>query len=158
MKKVTLFVLLAFPCLLYAQFFTGYYESEPQMEGFDHFWIKHRHGDEAKYDGIFTLHAYIGHNEAWSQTAITIHGAEAEGFIEKYGEGKDILSVHKMKLLWDGLEWEFFMLGFKEEHHTSFIVVEEVFSDESETELLEINQYRWTKALHLSKKSVVQHH
>ena len=49
------------------------------------------------------------------------------------------------------------MLGYKDDHHTSFIVVEEVFSDELESELLEIKQYHWTKALHLSKKNLVQH-
>lgn len=157
MKKVVLLALLFTPSLVFAQFFSGYYESEPKMEGFDHFSIKHRHGDESKYEGVFTLHAYIGHTEMWSQDAETIHGEEADYFVQTYGADKEILSVHKMKLLWDGLEWEFFMLGYKEGHHTSFIVIEEVFADESKNELLEIKRYQWTKALHLSKKSLVSH-
>jgi hypothetical protein len=157
MKKVVFSLLVALPSLLSAQFFSGYYQSEPQMEGFDHFVVKHKHGDEGRYDGVFSLHAYIGHDEMWSQNAQTIHGDEAQYFIKKYSGGEDILSVHKMKIIWDGVEWEFFMLGYLDKHHHGrFIVVEEIFSDKTENELLELKKYYWKKGHHLSKKSLVK--
>ena len=158
MKQVVCIGLFLGPFFLSAQFFSGYYESTPQMEGFDHFEIKHQHGDEGKYEGIFTLHAFVGHDEMWSEEAVTIHADEADYFIEQYGEGKDILSVHKMKILWDGLEWEFFLLGYLDDHHHGqFIVVEELFTDASETVLKEVRKYTWSKAHHLSLRGLVKH-
>ena len=159
MKKVVLFGCLIAPFWLFGQFFSGYYESTPKMEGFDHFEIKHQHGDEGRYEGVFTLHAYVGHDEMWSEEALTIHGEEAENFINLYGEGRDILSVHQMKILWDGLEWEFFLLGYLDDRqHGQFIVVEELFTDATETELKELKKYTWTKAHHISLRNLVRHH
>jgi hypothetical protein len=157
MKKVVLYLTILVPNLLFAQFFSGYYESEPRMDGFDHFVIKHKHGDEGRYEGVFSLHAYVGHDEMWSEHAVTIRGEEAQYFIDKYGKGNDIVSVHKMKIYWDGLEWEFFMMGYLDEHnHGRFIVVEELFADEEETELLQVNVYYWNKAHHLLKSGLVK--
>lgn len=158
MQKVVLGILLLSPLYLSAQFFSGYYQSNPQMEGFDHFEIKHHQGDEGKYEGVFTLHAFVDHQEMWSQSAQTIHGEEAQYFIEKYGDDQEILSVHKMKIEWDGLEWEFFMLGMLDEHnHGKFIVIEELFNDESESKLISIKKYDWSKTHHLTLRGLVKH-
>lgn len=128
------------------------------MEGFDHFEIRHEQGDQGKFEGVFTLHAYVDHMEMWAEEAVTITGEEADYFIEKYGEQRTIVSVHKMKILWDGLEWEFFLLGYLDrDDHGQFIVVEELFSDESEDELLEVKRYTWTKAHHISRRNLVKH-
>ncbi|MFT5953492.1 MAG: hypothetical protein ACI8QD_000328, partial [Cyclobacteriaceae bacterium] len=39
--------------------------------------------------------------------------------------------------------------------HGEFIVVEELFSDETETELKEVKRYHWKKAHHLGLKQLV---
>jgi hypothetical protein len=156
MKLYIFLIVLFLPIAVFAQFFSGKYVSAPEMEGFDHFEIKHKHGDEGGFEGIFDLHAFVAHQEMWSQPAITLHGVEADSFVQKYGEGKDILSVHKMKILWDGFEWEFFLLGYLDSKgHGEFIVVEELFSDETETELKEVKRYHWKKAHHLGLKQLV---
>ena len=158
MKQVVALWFLCGPYVLSAQFFSGYYESTPQMEGFDHFEIDHEHGDEGRYDTFFTLHAYVDHQEMWAEEAVTITGEEADYFIETYGEERAILSVHKMKILWDGLEWEFFLLSYLDkDDHGKFIVVEELFTDETETELKEVRRYTWSKAHHLSLRGLVRH-
>jgi hypothetical protein len=158
MKQVIFFGLVMGPYFLLAQFFSGYYESTPLMEGFDHFEIKHLHGEEGRYEGVFTLHAFVGDDEMWSEEAVTIHGEEADYFISQYGEGRDILSVHKMRILWDGLEWEFFLLGYMDHRdHGRFIVVEELFTDASETQLKDVRKYHWAKVHHLSLKGLVKH-
>ena len=153
MKKVAFILWAISPILTQAQFFSGTYQSTPSMESFDHFKIKHKHGDEGKYEGHFDVHAFVGHDEIFQQTAETIHGSLADQIIKDYGEGKNILSVHEMKVFLDGVEWEVFLLGYLDQHkHGQFIIVEEVFEDESETELIEIKKYHWTKAHHLVSK------
>jgi hypothetical protein len=133
-----------------AQFFSGYYVSDPQLEGFHHFKIKHDHGDAGKYEGVFNLKGYMHKDVLWDQEAVTIHGEEADYFIEKYGEERNILSVHEMKMMWDGNEFVVVMLGYLDEKdHGRFVVVEEIFNDESETELLEVKQYHWVKGRHI---------
>ncbi len=150
MKKLALLTLLVFPLVLSAQFFSGYYVSLPAVEDFHHFKIKHHSEHEGKYEGTFSLKAYIGKDVVWEQKAVTIHGEEAEDFIRRYGEGKDILSVHKLKMMWDGNEWEFFFLGYLDKkNHGRFIVVEEIFNDETETELLKVEKFYWNKGHHL---------
>lgn len=157
MNRMALVLLFSIPTFLQAQFFSGYYQSEPRMEGFDHFIIRHQHGDEGKYEGIFTLHAFVDGMEMFAYPAETVKGEEAQYFIDRYGSQKDILSVHKMKIMWDGVEWEFFMLGYLDKQgHGRFVVVEEIFDDEEESTLLSINQYLWTRSHHLSRKYLVK--
>lgn len=152
MKKLIIVCGLALPLALNAQFFTGNYVSEPQVEGFDRFYIKHNHGDEGRYEGVFSLKGFMGKYQMWVERAETIHGDEADKMIKEYGGGLDILSVHKMKMMWDGVEWEFFLLGYLDEkNHGAFVVVEELFTDETETTLLELNTFHWVKGKHASK-------
>lgn len=71
--------------------------------------------------------------------------------IKEYNNGKDIISVHFLKFLWDGNEWEYFLLGYiGEDKHRHFVIVEEIFNDETESELLEFNKFDWVKAHHIT--------
>ncbi len=129
----------------YSQF-SGFYRSSPKIPGFDHFKIHHHHEHAGKYNGTFSLKAFYDRGLLWEEEAKTVEGEEIDALVAQYGQGKDILSVHEMKIYWDGEEWEFFMLGYLDKkHHGAFIVVEEVFTDDTEEELLEIKTYKWIK-------------
>ena len=143
MSKIGIFfcgLLLSFG--LSAQHLTGYYESDPQMEDYDHFKVHHYHKS-------LEVKAYIAGGELWRCIAEEVTGEQAEYFIENYGKGKDIYSVHFVSTLLDGLEWEFFLLGYADEKGKNrFIVVEEIFTDQSREKLLEINTFEWSHTHH----------
>lgn len=140
---IIFFGALAISLAAESQHLTGYYESEPKMEDYDHFKIHH-------YHKALEVKAYINGGELWRSLADEVTGEKAEAFIDEYGEGKDITSVHMVNVLLDGLEWEFFLLAYSDEKGKNrFIVVEEIFTDESEEELLEINTFEW---LHIHHK------
>ncbi len=151
MKKVTTLLLLTTAFYSSAQFFTGYYVSDPQVHSFDHFKLKHKH-DQTQLDGDLTIHAYIGHNELWEQTAHFVDDdAKRAKLIEDYNHGEDIISAHILKFMWDGNEWEYILLGYiGQDKHRHFIVIEEIFNDETETRLLEFNRFDWVKGHHLT--------
>lgn len=153
MKLIITLTLLSFTSFASAQFYTGYYVSDPQVHSLDHFKIKQAHG-HTKLDGDLTIHAFIDHEEMWEQTA---HAVEDEmkksKLISAYNHGEEIISTHILKFMWDGNEWEYILLGYLEEDgHRHFIVIEEVFNDESETKLLEFNRFDWVKGHHLTDK------
>ena len=164
MKKIALIIwlllLIVFmlPSTVTAQFFSGYYSSEPQVEGFHHFKIKHHQEHEGKYEGVFSMKAYVADHLVWEREAVTIHGDEADRMVADYGEGKEIVSVHKLRMLWDGVEWDFFFLGYLDaKGHGRFIVVEEIFSDETETDLLSIDKFHWSKGRHFQAELTALH-
>lgn len=133
---------LVWSLFAFSQHLTGYYESDPQMEDYDHFKIHHYHKS-------LELKAYIDGGELWRSIADEISGEQAQYFIDNYSEGEDVTSVHFVNMLLDGLEWEFFLLAYVDDRgKNAFIVVEEIFTDESEEELLEINTFRWTHTHH----------
>lgn len=146
---VTLIMLVASYCTS-AQFYTGYYVSDPQVHSFDHFKIKHQH-DQTKIDGDLIIHAFIENKEVWEQRAHFVENeSERDDLIAKYSHGEDIISAHILKFLWDGNEWEYILLGYiAEDKHRHFIVIEEIFNDESETRLLEFNRFDWIKGHHI---------
>lgn len=154
MKKIT--TLLLFITAFYAsgQFYSGYYVSDPQVHAFDHFKIKHKH-DHTQLDGDLIIHAYLGHDELWEQTAHYVTDDKKRNtLIADYGHGEEIISCHILKFMWDGNEWEYILLGYiAEDNHRHFIVIEEIFNDESETRLLEFNRFDWIKGHHLSAAS-----
>ncbi len=125
-----------------AQHLTGYYESDPPMENYDHFKIHHKKGQ-------LVVRAFIKNGELWSTLAYEIDDVEADYFIKKYGQEKDVTSVHQLKVLLDGLDWEFFLLAYKDTNNKNrFIVVEEIFMDETKEELLELHQFEWSHIHH----------
>ena len=140
MLKLKMFIagMVLFSISAFSQHLTGYYESDPQMENYDHFKIHHRHDH-------LEVRAYIGNGELWTTEALLITDEKADYFIKNYGQGKTITSVHELIVKFDGLDWEFFLLAFKDEKGKNrFIVIEEIFMDETETELLELNQFEWS--------------
>ncbi|SNS80727.1 hypothetical protein SAMN05421640_1314 [Ekhidna lutea] len=151
MKLFATSLLLLFSVLSYSQYYTGYYLSDPQVHSFDHFKIKQAHG-HTKIDGDLTIHAYLGHSELWEQTAHFVANDEERGkLIAEYSHGEEIISVHVLKFMWDGNEWEYILLGYHgEDKHRHFIVIEEIFNDESESELLEFHRFDWVKGHHLT--------
>ncbi|MEQ6169019.1 hypothetical protein AAOE16_17600 [Ekhidna sp. MALMAid0563] len=152
----TIATLLLFFTALYvsSQYYSGYYVSAPQVHSFDHFKIKHKH-DHTKLDGNLIIHAYLDNDELWEQTAHFVSDDELrEKIITDYSHGEDIISVHMLKFLWDGNEWEYILLGYiANDNHRHFIVIEEIFNDESETELLEFHRFDWVKGHHLTAAS-----
>ncbi len=155
-KLVTTFVFALIALTSYSQYYTGYYVSAPQVHSFDHFTIKQEKDSDSKLEGDMVLHAFCTkRQELWEFKASYIDDAEQrEYLIGEYGGGKNIISVHFLKFLWDGNEWEYFLLGYiGEDKHRHFVVIEEIFNDESETELLEFNTFDWVKGHHLAQAS-----
>ena len=138
-----------------AQFYTGYYMSDPQVHSFDHFRIRQAKSEEGKLQGDLQIHAYEEKIELWTQTAHYVTDkTHYNDFVAKYNYGKEIISVHQLKFMWDGNEWEYVLLGYvATDKHRHFIVIEEIFNDESETELLEFHKMDWIKAHHLIASS-----
>ena len=151
MKKIILIILIFSALGSKAQFYTGYYVSAPQVHAFDHFKIKQSHG-HTKLDGDLNIHAFIGHKEIWDRTAEYVADDEERNrLISDYSHGEDVISVHILKFMWDGNEWEYILLGYiADDKHRHFIIIEEIFNDDSETELLEFNRFDWVKGHHLT--------
>ncbi|MEP1032103.1 hypothetical protein [Ekhidna sp.] len=150
MKPFTTLILLIISHFSSAQFYSGYYVSDPQVHSFDHFRIKHEH-DHTKLDGDLIVHAFIGHNELWEQSAhFVTDDLVRDELIANYGHREDIISAHILKFMWDGNEWEYILLGYMaEDKHRHFIVIEEIFNDETESRLLEFNRFDWIKGHHI---------
>lgn len=155
MKKiVTLIAFILTSLFVKAQYYSGYYVSDPQVHSFHHFKIK-QEKDESKIEGDLLVHAYCDKNELWEQRATLIDDQEQRQYlINTYGNGKKIVSLHFLKFLWDGNEWEYFLLGYLgEDKHRHFVVIEEIFNDETETQLIELNTFDWVKGHHLTTSS-----
>lgn len=150
-KLVAISILLAISHFSTAQYYTGYYVSDPQVHSFDHFKIKQEKND-SKLEGNLLVHAFIERQEIWSQTASYVEDdSEKSRLIELYQHGEEIVSVHELKFMWDGNEWEYILLGYMgDDKHRHFIIIEEVFNDETETRLLDFNRFDWVKAHHLT--------
>ncbi len=154
MKPLITLFFLTLTFFSHGQFYTGHYVSDPQVHAFDHFKIKHLH-DHTKLDGDLIIHAYIDHDELWSEKAEYVNDeTEREALITEYGHGEEIISAHILKFMLDGNEWEYILLGYiAEDNHRHFIVIEEIFNDDSETELLEFNRFDWVKGHHLTSSA-----
>lgn len=153
-KLITTITLLTLAHFSNAQYYTGYYVSAPQVHSFDHFKIKQEKAD-SKLQGDLSIHAFDGKLELWNQTAAFVEDDnERLKIVESYQHEKEIVSVHVLKFMWDGNEWEYIMLGYMgDDNHRHFIVIEEIFNDETETRRLEFNRFDWVKAHHLSTAS-----
>lgn len=152
-KSVATFTLIIAALFTYGQYYTGYYVSAPQVHDFDHFKIKQHKDGHTKLDGDLEMHAYCSKkDELWEMTAEYVEEEdERNSLIKEYGNGKNIISVHFLKFLWDGNEYEYFLLGYQgDDKHRHFVVVEEIFEDETETTLLEFNKFDWVKAHHIT--------
>ncbi|MEP0987310.1 hypothetical protein [Ekhidna sp.] len=150
MKTVTVILLSILSLCSSAQFYSGYYVSDPQVHSFDHFKIKHKH-DHTQLDGDLIIHAYLDNDELWEQSAHYVEDDELRSkLIEDYSHGEDVISVHLLKFMWDGNEWEYILLGYiNPDKHRHFIVIEEIFNDETETRLIEFNRFDWIKGHHI---------
>lgn len=129
--------------------------SEPQVHSFDRFKIK-QEKDDSKLEGDMILHSFCTKKqELWEMKAEFVDDKEQRDYlIKEYGGDREIVSVHILKFLWDGNEWEYFLLGYHgRDKHRHFVVVEEIFNDETETELLEFNKFDWVKSHHLTQNS-----
>ena len=113
------------------------------MENFHHFRINHRHDH-------FEIHAYLEGGELWSSVATEITDVQKDYFIREYGQGKDIRYVHRYKVLLDGLDWEFILLSYEDADtgKNRYVVVEEIFFDETQEELLEVHVFDWSHTHH----------
>ncbi|MEQ8907543.1 hypothetical protein [Ekhidna sp.] len=154
MRKITTLLLLTTAFCSSGQFYSGFYVSDPQVHAFDHFKIKHKH-DHTQLDGDLIIHAYTDREELWERTAHYVADEQKRSsLIADYGHGEQIISCHVLKFMWDGNEWEYILLGYiAPDKHLHFIVIEEIFNDETETRLLEFNRFDWVKGRHISSAS-----
>jgi hypothetical protein len=143
MTRIVLLTMVLFSAIIsHAQRLTGYYESEPPMEDLDHFRITH-------HQDLFEVKAFLNEGLLWSSEAMEMSGEGAEYFVNEYGQGRDIQSVHRLQVLLDGLDWEIFLLAYVDENGKNrYIVVEEIFLDETEQDLLEVNVFEWSHTHH----------
>ena len=134
-----------------AQFYTGYYVSDPQVHSFHHFKIHQDRDASGKLKGDLHIKAFNKDTYLWKQPATYVENQDLyDELIDKYAHGEEIISVHMLRFMWDGNEWEYIMLGYiAPDKHRHFIVSEEVFEDESETVLREFNRFDWVKGHHL---------
>lgn len=147
MKKLLLTTFLFFVVgFSYAQYYTGYYVSDKKVHSFDHFKIKQDKTND-KTHGDLHVSAFAGDKLLWENVMTYVEPASRRNYyVENYGEGREIISVHELKFMWDGNEWEYILLGYHhEDRHRHFIVIEEIFNDESETELKEFNRFDWVR-------------
>ncbi|MEO9806564.1 MAG: hypothetical protein ABJF04_25105 [Reichenbachiella sp.] len=145
MKRLITFLSLSLILALSAnaQFYSGKFRSEPELEDFDHF-IVIQHPHHHKYGGTLSVKAFVKSGELWHSKANVVDEETAKKFIEKFGNDLDILSVYELDIELDGEVWEFFMLGYENEHNqASFVVVEEIFDNIYDSEPVEVNTFTW---------------
>ena len=148
----TLFIATVVSLLLstvsYGQFYSGKYQSSPQLEDFDHF-VVHQHPHHHKYGGDLTVKAFVDNQQLWHATARLIPKEQANDFTQKFASSKKILSVYELDIELDGEEWEYFLLGYEDENKkSSFVVVEEIFDIDDTSKALEINTFEWNRVAH----------
>ena len=137
---------------LSAQFYTGYYVSDPQVHSFHHFKIHQDRDESGKLKGDLHIRAFNEDTYLWNQAASHVDDPQLyDTLVKKYAHGKEVISVHMLKFMWDGNEWEYIMLGYiAPDKHRHFIVIEEVFEDATETNLLQFHRFDWVKGHHLT--------
>ncbi|MEP2024884.1 MAG: hypothetical protein ABJH98_14090 [Reichenbachiella sp.] len=148
MKTLITFLILSLVLVLNTkgQFYSGKFESVPVLEDFDHF-VVHQHPHHHKYGGTLDVKAFVKSGELWHSTAEPVDEETAKVFIEKFGQGLDILSVYELDIELDGEVWEFFMLGYENEYKkASFVVVEEIFDDIYDSEPVEVHTFHWDRS------------
>lgn len=152
MKKslMIFFIQLLFSFSISAQFFSGYFISDPPQEEFEHLKIHHHHSKHHKFDGDLSVKGFSEHGELWEMKAAVITGAKAAFFIKKFGDVNEIQTVYEVKIALDGVEEDFIMLGFEgADGHPEFVTVEEIFESTKEEELIELKTFKLIKAHHL---------
>ncbi|MFY0598352.1 MAG: hypothetical protein JXR03_01690 [Cyclobacteriaceae bacterium] len=153
MKKPLLifFIQLLIISSVSAQFFSGYFVSDPPQEEFEHLKIHHHHSKHHKYEGDLSVKAFLEFGELWELKANMIDGEKANFFVERFGRGKEIQTVYEIKIQLDGVEEDFILMGYEgENHHPAFIAIEELFENEKEEELIDVKSFRLVKAHHLN--------
>ncbi|MFY0652864.1 MAG: hypothetical protein JXQ96_12550 [Cyclobacteriaceae bacterium] len=152
MKKLLLsmFCVITF-CSAQAQFYSGKYTCNPQMEDFDHI-VVHQHPHHHQYGGDLTVKAFVEHGELWHSKAELLSDDKANEIIKKFGDNQEILSVYELEIELDGEDWEYFLLGYKDDNEKgSFIVVEEIFDIGDKTKAIEINTFKLNRIAHHHK-------
>lgn len=147
MSRFLIVILLQFGVSTsYAQFFSGKYHSEPIVEEFDYLKVHHHHTKHHKYEGDLTVKGFGRTSELWELKAKMINGEKAEFFINKFGAGEKILTVYEFKLEIDGIEEDYILLGYENgKKHGQFIVIEEVFTDTAEEDMLSLKTFKLLK-------------
>lgn len=154
-KLYIFFVFLAITAnSAYSQFYSGKFISTPQMEDFDHM-IIHQHPHHHKYGGDLSIKAFIPQGELWHSTARLLDDEKATAITNKFAKGKEILSVYELDIELDGEEWEYFLLGYKDQNDKGqFIVIEEIFDIEDKSNPIEINLFEWKRKEHHQAKGL----
>ena len=135
-----------------AQIYSGFYVSEPSVHSFHHFKIHQDRDDSGKLKGDLHIRAYNEESYLWEQAAKHIDDPVLyDELVANYAGEEKVISVHMLKFMWDGNEWEYIMLGYiAADKHRHFIVIEEVFSCECKTLRLRFNRFDWVKGHHLA--------
>ncbi|WP_422360256.1 hypothetical protein [Reichenbachiella sp.] len=147
MKTLTTFLIISLISILnvQGQFYSGKFKSEPALEDFDHF-VVHQHPHHHKYGGTLDVRAFVKSGELWRSTAKPVDEDKAKEFIDKFGGDLEVLSVYELDIELDGEVWEFFMLGYENDHKkASFLVVEEIFDNIYDSEPVEVHTFTWDR-------------
>lgn len=150
-KYVAIFFIQLFAATtLSAQFFSGYYVSDPPMDEFEHLKVHHHHFKHDKYHGDLSVKGFSEFGELWELKATMITGDRAAKIISKFGEEEKVETVYEFKIAVDGIEEDFILLGYVGRRgHPEFIAIEEIFASEQEIDLLELKSFKLIKAHHL---------
>ena len=135
-----------------AQFFSGKYLPDQTIDQFTHLKVHHHHHKTDKYHGDLEVKGYSDFGMLWEVRATMLSQQDAAPLIAKHNGEEAIKTVYEFKIAVDGIEEEYFLLGYEQANgHPAFIVVEEIFASVAEVDMLELKSFRLMKANDLAR-------
>ncbi|UXX79606.1 hypothetical protein N7E81_00585 [Reichenbachiella carrageenanivorans] len=127
-----------------AQFYTGKFRSEPQLQDFDQF-IVVQHPHHVKYGGAVSVEAFDKAGDLWQSKAVPLEAADTDRLIRHADNSLNVQSAYDLKVTLGQEIWEFYLLGYEnEQQEVSFIVVEKDMENHiSDQEYVEVNTFTW---------------
>ena len=150
--QLTLALMLVGALTTSAQFFSGKFVPDVSVDQFKHLKVHHHHNKQDKYHGDLVVKGYSDFGMLWETEARMLGADEAEDIISKFNSPEDIKTVYEFKIALDGIEEEYFLMGYvRTDGHPAFIAVEEIFASTDEVDMLELKTFRLVKAHDLAR-------
>ena len=149
---LTIVIFLLASSSIFAQFYSGKFNSKPQLEEFEHFVVMQQPQYE-KNGSDLTVMAFVKSGELWHSRATLVEPELAAEFIKNFNEEMDILSVYKLSIEYDGEELEYYMLEFNNQEKSDkndFIIVEEIYHKIGDVYRVEVNSFQWDRSTTVS--------
>lgn len=129
-----------------AQFFSGKFVPDQSVDQFSYLKVHHHHNKQDKYHGDLEVKVYTEYGLLWKTEATMLSDEKAAPIVSKFEGDENVLSVYEFKIAIDGIEEDYFLLGYRMANgHPAFIVVEEIFASEAELNLVDLKSFRLMK-------------